>query len=516
MQTVSQAWKDAQEQTLVPESYVEVRLNVGDPDSQADAQSASNGEMDFSDAASLVEEADKSPVRYAMLERNIWLLDGSFLLLPDSPPYGENGYIGNALSGDDGSYQTAAIPTITVSFSQVFTALIPGISITWGTAYGEWAESFRITAYNGDSQVAQETVTGNTNVTSVVSMDIQNYNKITIEVLKWCLPGRRARIEDILIGVERTYTKDDLMSYSHTMFVDPLSAELPKAEITFEVKNLNGEYNPDNPQGVEQYLMERQAITARYGYKLDGKVEWINAGTFYMSEWETPQNGITATFSARDGIEYMSDLYTGASSGTLMAIATAAFTQAGLPNMPDGSNRWTIDSSLNSISAPSGVDLSQNSVGEVLQLCSNAACCVFYQDRTGLFHIEPLVAGTTDYQINRFNSYQNSEISLTKQLKAVDVNNGAAVVAVGNVGDIQQINNPLISTERAQTVGQWVADFLENRRILSGDFRADPRLDALDRVTNINQFAQTVVLVTEVQYTYNGAFRGSYEGRTGV
>ena len=184
--------------------------------------------------------------------------------------------------------------------------------------------------------------------------------------------------------------------------------------------------------------------------------------------------------------------------------------------MPDGSNRWTIDSSLNSISAPSGVDLSQNSVGEVLQLCANAACCVFYQDRTGLFHIEPLVAGTTDYQINRFNSYQNSEISLTKQLKAVDVNNGAAVVAVGNVGDIQQINNPLISTERAQTVGQWVADFLENRRILSGDFRADPRLDALDRVTNINQFAQTVVLVTEVQYTYNGAFRGNYEGRTGV
>lgn len=516
MQQVSQAWKDAQEQTLVPESFVEISLNIGDPDSQADATSSSNGEMPFSDAASLVEETGKSPVRYAMLERNLWLLDGTFQILPDSAPYGENGYIGDILSGDDGSYDTSALPTITVSFSQVFTAIIPGITITWATAYNEWAASFRVTAFNGDTQVSQTTVTGNTSLTSVVNADIQNYNKITIEILSWCLPGRRARIEEILVGIERKYTKADLMFYGHSMFADPLSAELPKSEITFEIKNLNGEYNPDNPQGVEKYLMERQEITARYGYRLNDTVEWISAGTFFMSEWEAPQNGITASFTARDAIEFMSDLYTGPSSGTLSAIATAAFTQADLPTMPDGANRWTIDASLNGISAPSGVDLSQNSIAEVLQLCANAACCVFYQDRTGLLHIEPLAAWTTDYQINRFNSYQNSEISLTKQLKAVDVNNGAAIISVGSVGDTQQINNPLISASRAQTVGQWVADFLENRRLLSGNFRADPRLDALDRVTNINQFAQTVVLVTEISYTYNGAFRGSYEGRTGV
>ena len=45
MQTVSQAWKNAQEQTLVPVSYVEISLNIGDPDAQADASSSANGEM---------------------------------------------------------------------------------------------------------------------------------------------------------------------------------------------------------------------------------------------------------------------------------------------------------------------------------------------------------------------------------------------------------------------------------------------------------------------------------------
>lgn len=516
MQEVSQAWKTAQEQTLVPESYVELSLNIGDPDAQADAASSANGEMPFSDATSLVTGVAQSPVCYATLELNQWIGNGTRLLVPSEPPYGLNGYVGDALSGSDSSFDEDNLPTITISFSQVFQAVIPGITITWGTAYGEWAESFRVTAWNGQTQVTSKTVTWNTAITSVVSLDISGYDRITIEVLKWSLPEHRARIEKILIGIQQTYTKSDIMSYSHSIFVDPMSAELPEAKINFEIKNLNGEYNPDNPQGVEKYLMERQAITARYGYKLNGSIEWIAAGTFFMSEWETPQNGITASFEARDAIEFMSDTYTGASTGTLYAIAQAAFQQAELPTLSDGSNRWTIDSSLQNIQAASDADLSSNTIAEVLQLVANAACCVLYQDRAGVFHLEPLADGTTDYQINRFNSYSNSEISLTKQLKAVDVNDGAAVVTVGTVGETQKINNPLISADRAQTVAQWAADYLQNRRELSGSFRADPRLDALDRVTNINQFAQSVVLVTQIEYTYNGAFRGSYEGRAGV
>ena len=516
MQSVSQAWKDAQEQTLVPESFVEVILSVGDPASQADASSESNGETAFSDAAGIVQAPENAPVRYATAERNLWGLDGSFQIMPDQPPYGENGYVGNALSDDGGNFDANSLPTVTISFSQVFTALIPGITVSWGAAYGDWADTFRVTVYNGASQVFQETVSNNTAATSVISGDIRNYDKITVEVLKWCLPVRRARIAEIIIGIERVYTKADLMKYGHTIFVDPLSAELPKSEIAFTIKNLNGEYNPDNPQGAEKYLMERQQITARYGYELNGNIEWMNAGVFFMSEWETPQNGITATFTARDGVEFMSDPYTGTGSGSLMEIATAAFTQAGLPAMPDGSSRWTIDASLNSITAPPDVDLSQNSVAEVIQLCANAACCVFYQDRSGVFHVEPLPGGTTDYEINRFNSYAYSELTLTKQLKAVDINNGAYILTVGTAGDTQQIANPLISEERAPAVAQWVADILENRRMLSGEYRADPRLDALDRVTNTNRFAESVVLVTQIDYAYNGAFRGSYEGRAGV
>ena len=77
MQTVSQAWIAAQQQTLVPESFVEVSLTVGDPDAQAEAAVTSNGELYFSDAAAVTGSAEQSPEKYATLEQNIWSLDGA-------------------------------------------------------------------------------------------------------------------------------------------------------------------------------------------------------------------------------------------------------------------------------------------------------------------------------------------------------------------------------------------------------------------------------------------------------
>lgn len=514
MQQVSQAWKDAQTQTLVPESYVEVILNIGDPASQADAAPSDNGHVIYSNVGQVADETEKTPHKYATLESNIWGLDGTTVILPDAPPYGNNGYIGDVISGVDGTYATT--PTITINFSKTFEDVIPGITITWAAVYGEYASKFKVTAYNNNVVAAQKKIEDNREMTSVVEMDISNYNKITVEVLKWSLPYRRARIESILIGIEKTYTKSDLMSFSHEISADPLSASLPKSEIVFELKNLNGEYNPDNPSGAEKYLMERQEITARYGYKLNGEIEWIKAGTFFMSEWDTPQNGITATFTARDMLEYMSDTYTGVQTGTLMSIATAAFNQAELPLLADGSVRWILDQSLSSIATPAEVDLKDPSIMEVLQYVANAACCVLYQDRQGILHIEPLQTGHTDYSIDQDNSYSNSEISLSKQLKAVNINNGQYELAVGAIGETQKVSNPLISASRARVVAQWIADYLKNRRELSGEYRADPRLDALDRIRNENQFAESVVVVTEIKYTYNGAFHGAYEGRAGV
>lgn len=430
---------------------------------------------------------------------------------------GNNGYIGTWLCGEDGVF--SPVPRITLNFSKSHPNLIPGLTITWSAVYGEWATEFRVTAYHKDNVIFLETVENNS-IVSVVSGDILGYDKITIDILKWSKPLHRARTQRILAGIERTYAKADIMSYRAEMSADPLSASLPKSEITFELKNLNGEFSRDNPRGLEKYLMTRQAVRVRYGYNLDGIVEWIPGGTYYLSEWEGPQNGITASFSARDAIEFMTDPYTGPNSGTLLDIAAAAFEQAELPRMPDGSKSWTVPSSLGSVYASETdadgqpLNLSKNSVAEVLQYVANAGCCVFYQDRSGMFHIEQLDYSLSDYPIDRYVSYANAEIKRSKQLKSVNINNGQFILTVGREGETQPVSNPMIDGEQAKKVAAWVVDYLQNRRMMSGSYRADPRLDPLDVVRNEAKYYTAAVLITTVKYSYNGAFRGSYEGRT--
>ena len=529
MQTVSENWKNVHKQTLLNESYVEVSLDIADPDALADKkESQDNGAVYISDSSELTNGIDKSPIPYCTLEQNLWLLDGGRKAIPESD-YGDSCYIGDVLSDETCVFSTK-MPVITVTFSQAFTKLIPGITITWSATYGEFADNFIVKVYKGDTIVAEKEVIGNRSVKSGVWVDINEYDRIVIQVKKWCLPHHRARVEEIFVGINRVYSKTELFGYTHTQSVDPVSTSLPKFEIKFSIDNVEGEYNPYNEDGMAKYLMERQEVNTRYGLKLnDGTIEWIKGGTFYLSEWYAKQNGLTADFTARDLLEFMSATYNDnhdLSSRSLYDLATLVLSTADLPINSDGTVKWIIDESLKSkyITAP----LPNDTLANCLQLIANAGECVIYQDRTGTLRIEPLKFDSTDYKIDSFNSYSKSEITLSKPIKQVNVKvysytigdkgvestTTEEITAVGTVGETITIDNPLITdTARACALGSWLATHLGHRMTLDSSWRADVRIDALDIVTNKNNYNTSPVCMTDVEFKYNGAFRGTGKGK---
>ena len=382
MQTVSTEWKSNHSKTLLNEGFVEVSLDIADPDALADASSQDNGATYISNTPQVVSEVDNSVTPYSTLEQNMWILDGSRKTIP-LDNIGNNGYIGDALS-DEKCVFSSKTPLITVSFTRVHSNLIPAVTIVWSKAYSEYAEDFIVTAYNGNDVVAQKEVLGNRSIESIVMMDIADYDRITISVLKWCLPLHRARIEEIFVGMRKVYSKSGLFSYNHTQTVDPVSTSLPKTEIQFSVDNSDDSYNPYNDSGLSKYLMERQEVKSRYGYKLDDNtVEWTKGGTFYLYEWKAPQNGMTAEFTARDLLEFMfveyKDNVTEITSRSLYDIAEQILTSLDLPLNNDGSHKWYLDESLKEIytSAP----LPTDSVANCLLLIANAGCCTLYHSR---------------------------------------------------------------------------------------------------------------------------------------
>lgn len=528
MQTVSEQWKNAHKRTLLGESFVEVSLDIADPDSLADASSQDNGAVYISDTSEIVSELDKNIVPYCTLEQNLWLLDGGLKAIPESA-YGENGYVGDVLS-DDQCVFSGKIPTLTINFTKVFANLIPGITITWSPAYEEFADSFVVTAYSGNTVVAKKEVVGNRSVKSLIMVDIIDYDRIVIQITKWCLPYHRARVEEVFVGINKVYSKSDLFDYTHTQSVDPVSTSLPKMEIKFSIDNVEGDYNPYNERGMAKYLMARQEIKSRYGLKLpDGSVEWIKGGTFYLSEWYAKQNGLTADFTARDLLEFMSATYEDnhdLSSRTLYELAEKVLIAADLPLNGDGTVKWVIDESLKSITTTA--PLPQDTLANCLQVIANAGECVLYQDRDGTLHIEPLKFDETDYAINSFNSYSKSEITLSKPIKSVDVKiysytigddgvestTSDLLINVDVTGETITVDNPLITDiTRASLVGAWLAFHLGHRMTLDSSWRADVRLDALDIITNENEYHSNKVRMTEVNYKFNGAFRSTGKGK---
>ena len=192
MINVSDAWKAEHGKALLDESFIEISYNITDPDAQGDATATDNGAIFLSDSSGTVSTAEKQIMPYATLEQNLWLLDGSREVIPDSAPEA-GGYISSQMSDESCAFEPC--PTVTVSFSQVHEPPIPGVTVTWSAVYGEYATQFRIAAYNGESLVAEKTVIGNKTVRSVVELGIESYDRIVIEIQKWCLPHHRARID---------------------------------------------------------------------------------------------------------------------------------------------------------------------------------------------------------------------------------------------------------------------------------------------------------------------------------
>lgn len=508
MEIVSQAWKDAQQLDLLPENFLKITYRVTEPGLNDTYSVSDNGEAIYSDVSDL-SNAD-GMIKYATLEPGVWMLDGSCYLLPDKAPYGDNKFVSSEFCDSNGYF--TANPIITLLWESVRASVIPGITVQWSALFGEYPIEFAVRVMNNDTVINTFENTENDSAINVIMTDIQNFNKVEIEIKRWNIPNHRARMEQLFVGIINTYTKDNIMSFSSVDSVDVLSGELPEQSTTFVLDNTDNQWNPINPQGLTKYMSEQQNIEVKYGMSVDGNVEWIDGGLLYLAEWSTPTNGIEASFTAKNVLSFMDVPYTGTRTGTLYDIAIAAIGQIDLPDYAT----YQFDVKLATISVDFSEDTNDYTVAEILQMVANAGQCVIYQDRKGCLRIEPMQSELSDYIIGKQWLYSWLEVSLSKKLRNVIVNNGQAMFESGSDGADQTVDNPIITTsELAQAVGEWTMNMLKGRTTVSGEFRPDVRLSAGDIITAENQFSENgnKIVVTSIKYDFDGGFKGTIEGR---
>ena len=514
MQNVSTAWSNASRETLLPEMMVEITYQVTDPGIHEDAVVSGVNANGNSKIADLLSDPSDGETKYGTLGWNTWGLDGSFNYYDSS--YRKESFMGGYYSQfSETTWADGYSPEIVLTFPEIRDSVLPGMTITWSKAFNEWAESFRITTYRGDSVVATTTIEGNTSVVSDVEFAMTGYNKISITILRWSVPHGMARCSEIHLGTTSVFLKDDLLGFTHSQTADLLSATLPNNTITFRLRNEKGQWNPDNPQGRGQFLLNQQEVRVRYGMNLPHGTEWIDGGVFWLSEWSVPSNGLEASFTARDILMFMNQTYTGKASGTLYEIAESALKQADLPALTTGAARYVIDPVLKEYTGSFEATLN---ISEVLQLAAHAGNCVIYQDRNGTLRVEPWSPQYSGYVIDQLISYTHPEYEISKPIKTVSVgygNNQRVEIQHSSRGETQTVDNEfLLTLGDATRVGEKAIEILKNRKVISGEFRADLRLDCLDSIIVTSKYASNIIALTEVEYeTTGGAFRGRYTGR---
>ena len=93
-------------------------------------------------------------------------------------------------------------------------------------------------------------------------------------------------------------------------------------------------------------------------------------------------------------------------------------------------------------------------------------------------------------------SYSYPEITLSKPLKEVSVDYGGEtpyVLSNANIGGEKQTlsNEYIANATNAARVATWVNSVLINRKTISGEFRADPRLELYDIVRVEDRYSRS-------------------------
>lgn len=394
-----------------------------------------------------------APTRYATLERNRWLLDGSFGLIPnDNQIAGNVGFVMDELSGDDGTFSTAQTieqPFENVSILQAFSLFFSKDEVDGVPA------DFKAEVLYGTTAYYTKEIAGNTETS--VSFDgftVYDPTSIKVTVTKWSLPGRRARFMEIIPGVYEEWTDKMLASFDATLQGNFSCLTLPYGTVNLSINNKSRRFEPRSKNGIFQSIEERQGMEIYIGVRLpDRTVEYKKLGVFYQSGdgWKTGDNSLSMAWSLVDIIGLVADrtfLPPDTLPTTLDGWIAAVVGQLG----DNFSGRYHVDPDYASLSvtANSVEDVTGKKCGDILRwACMATGTWPRADAETGYLTAEPLWSQGNKVLLRNLVNYPTMKANESLAALIFQLSDGTEQVISGNSTSSEKtvtVQNPFIHT----------------------------------------------------------------------
>ena len=241
-----------------------------------------------SDLGSLANVLNENPYvyKYAILEQDYTMLDGSFIL----PNRSDNEYlefIGTEENNNSFSFYT--FQTFHESFFQ------SGTTIVFDKGY---ATNFTVSLYTG-SQITvpiQWTLKETRTYTNdkeqaeiIIPDDWAGYRKMIITINEWS-NSNQPRIKKILNKGIVLLNNDDIVSMKMLEQTDLRGLDIPSGDFSITVDNYNRQYNVLDPNNIINRLDNNSIIKTCLGLNINGAYEYIYLGLQYFTSYKENSN----------------------------------------------------------------------------------------------------------------------------------------------------------------------------------------------------------------------------------
>ena len=468
---------------------VDCRISFGVID-----QNAKNGTITGNDAgffprfAQTVDGKQQIDGKWTSLERNFWVLDGTYTVPPDDMTDSETGWWSSVISGADGSF--TAQPYIQYVFSAAISTL--GITLRFDDKANQYASDVLLEFLSQSGTVAESHEFTPTSAVAALRHYVGDYYGLRITFRATSEPYRRVRLVECDFGLTQSYTRDTVGSISVKYGLALDMASLPSRELVFTFDNSDKAYNLLNPDGVYQYLQDGQTINL----KLLIGGEPVDMGDFFFRSADCTQSAIMPTITAYDRIYLLDGVeYNGGRDAqvTLQAGITELLSGTGITcAYGDGIADRPVHMSI-----PLGAK-----VREAVRWLAQAARCVAYIDRDSVLRFEDIALADEECgTITADELYNYSGVSISDTVYGCklfcnddfragdDGTPGRHVTyTTGDADRAVTYSNPCIADSAGQEVVNWLFAAAKMRKKYAVQNRCDPAVELGDTIRIADAF----------------------------
>lgn len=328
------------------------------------------------------------------------ILDGTFNLCPsteESANFNEMGWWSESVADGSGIIDVTA----QITYSQ---RAVSGYYTSWDNKLNSYAIDYTVEFYNGVTLVYTDTVTGNSDVKRQHTFtQINNIDKCVLNVTKWSEPNTVVKCAEFTTQVIEEYTGETVCNFNvleereisndNSIPVGNISAS--QASLCL-INNQNRQFDANNTASRLFGLVKPNAYVEIYiGFDTTSGIEYVPVFRGWCTEWDVPEQDKTATTTARDRLELLTQ--TDITTSTVIQDNTfydwfeIVLNDAGLAN-----TQYNIDTVFQGTDyvVPYGW-LENITHRRALEILAQGCSAVVYQDRDGLIQIKPIDAFPT-------------------------------------------------------------------------------------------------------------------------